>query len=634
MNFRILAGFIERKSLFGKIEYDANNIQIESDFQEIIVHENSVGTVFCIGSVKCKDKSKEIKVYLDLINEQSFQSVVGKLEGSFVLLLVSKNALYVSSDQFGKLEIYYQENEDSIAFTSNLDLLPENPAKNGFNQVALVHTLTYYGYCPPKKDTLYNSVKRLGVDECAHVKNSKLTLIKQNFDMQKSQEYPETKHDEYEKTFLDHLEDSASEDGNLVYLSSGWDSTSILAGLVHTVGNKKVRGIIGRMKYSERSGCCNQIEIDKARMFAEYYSIKLDEVDFDLTKKDEKYFESLRKKMLKHQLYSMTGFTHDKLAIRASELATKNEMIFAGEISDGMHNLGFSQYATIFHPSHGFREYSDKMASYLFGPTFLSLLINGQYVDDPIYQLFKSRVSEDTVFDEIKVTPEDIKLQLLTSMFLRNARLPLWSLNNELLLTTMGRNLYTKDMQENYLLDVAKNMDIDNIYASYLYLYNSFHWQGSTVRSLKTLSSYYSLNTDLPFWNSMLQDFVAKMPEDWGRGLDLNPTKYPLKKMLKDGKIDYPFDYQKGAHSYTYDIDHSFNHSQEIYCYSALVEDFQNSLKDKPYHQILSKDYFDLDYIDGLVDDYIQSPKEINVTNLIKIVPIIMLCYVGWYGKQ
>jgi hypothetical protein len=64
------------------------------------------------------------------------------------------------------------------------------------------------------------------------------------------------------------------------------------------------------------------------------------------------------------------------------------------------------------------------------------------------------------------------------------------------------------------------------------------------------------------------------------------------------------YDYQKGAHSYTYDVDHSFSHAQEVYCYSALVEDFQNSLKNKPYRQILSKDYFDLDYIDVLVDEY------------------------------
>ena len=632
MNFRISIGSIEGVTSFGKVVHDANNTLIESDFQEVVVRENSAGSIFCFGSVKSKDKSKEIEACLDLISEQSLHSVISELEGRFVLFLVTQNGLYASSDQFGKLDIYYQKNESNITLASNFDLLPESPAKDGFNQDALVHTLTYYGYCPPKKDTLYNSVKRLGVDECAHIQNGKLTLIKQDFAIQNTQEYTDSKHDEYTGIFLDHLKESASEDGSLVFLSSGWDSTSILAGLVRTVGRDKVGGVIGRMKYSERSGCCNQIEIDKAKKFAEYYNIKLDVVDFDLTKKDEEYFKSLRMKMRKHQLYAMTGITHDKLAIKTSGLTTKNETIFAGEISDGAHNLGFSQYATIFHPSHGFREYSDKMASYLFGPTFMSLLMNGQYVDDPIYQLFKSRIGSDTILDEVKGTPEDIKLQLLTSLFLRDARVPFWSLDNNNLLTSQGVKNYTATMQKNYLSDIAKNMNIDNVYASYLYLYNSFHWQGSTVRSLQTLSDYYSLNTDLPFWNSELQEFLAKMPEDWGRGLDLNPTKYPLKKMLQD-KLDYPYDYQKGAHSYTYDVDHSFNHAQEVYCYSALVEDFQDSVKDKHYHQILSKDYFDLDYIDGLVDEYINSPKGMSVANIGKLVPIIMLCYIGWYGR-
>ena len=454
-----------------------------------------------------------------------------------------------------------------------------------------------------------------------------MTLIKSNFVAQTTQDYSDIKHNEYQDIFLKHLKENASEDGNLVYLSSGWDSTSILAGLIHLFGKDKVRGLIGKHLYSDRSGCANQIEIDKANKIADYYGIELQTVDFDLCNKSGDFFELVRTRMFKHQLYGIPGITHYMLAVKSSELVTKNEMIFAGEISDGAHNLGFSQYATIFHPSYGFREYSDKMASYLFGPTFLSLLINGQYTKDPIYQLFKSRV-DNAIFDEVAEKPEEVKLQLLTSFFLRGARMPLWSLDNESLLMSHGADLYTKNMQNSYLVDIAKNMDTDNIYANYLYLYNSFHWQGSTVRSLQTMADYYQLNTDLPFWSSDLQDFLAKMPEEWGRGLDLNPTKYPLKKMLKDGKIDYPYDYQKGAHSYTYDIDHSFSHSQEIFCYSALVEDFQNSIRKKPYHQILSKEYFNLDYIDSLVDEYIDSPESLSVASIGKLVPIIMLCYV------
>jgi hypothetical protein len=167
----------------------------------------------------------------------------------------------------------------------------------------------------------------------------------------------------------------------------------------------------------------------------------------------------------------------------------------------------------------------------------------------------------------------------------------------------------------------------------YLHLYNRFHWQGGTVRSLQVMADYYLLSTDLPFWNANIQNFLSKMPEKWGRGLDLNPTKYPLKKMLKE-KIDYPYSYQEGPHSYTYDVDHSFSHVQEVYCYSALVEDFQKSLKDKPYHQILSSEYFNLECIDNLADLYVQSPREMSTVDVTKLVPIIMLCFVGWYGKQ
>ena len=123
------------------------------------------------------------------------------------------------------------------------------------------------------------------------------------------------------------------------------------------------------------------------------------------------------------------------------------------------------------------------------------LLMNGQYLNDPIYQLFKSRFT-GIIFDELRDKPKDINLQLLTSFFLRNARSPLWSLDNEPILTSKGRTHYTQEMQKKYLMNIAKGMSIDNIYASYLYLYNSFHWQGSTVRSLQTMADYYQLSTE------------------------------------------------------------------------------------------------------------------------------------------
>ena len=59
------------------------------------------------------------------------------------------------------------------------------------------------------------------------------------------------------------------------------------------------------------------------------------------------------------------------------------------QVSDGAHNLGFSQYATIFHPVSEFREYSDKMASYLFGKNFFKNIINKNEKNDVIFDLLK-----------------------------------------------------------------------------------------------------------------------------------------------------------------------------------------------------------------------------------------------------
>src|SRR5207237_976636 len=83
-----------------------------------------------------------------------------------------------------------------------------------------------------------------------------------------------------------------------------------------------------------------------------------------------------------------------------------------------------SQYVTIFHPTLAFREYSDKMASYLFGPTFFGLFLSDQFEDDPIYRLFRARAGA-AHFDPPAKDPVARRRQFLASFFLRGARIPL-----------------------------------------------------------------------------------------------------------------------------------------------------------------------------------------------------------------
>jgi hypothetical protein len=59
----------------------------------------------------------------------------------------------------------------------------------------------------------------------------------------------------------------------------------------------------------------------------------------------------------------------------------------------------------------------------------------------------------------------------------------------------------------------------------------------------------------------------------------------------------------------------------------------QKALSDKPYRQILSPDVFDIKYIDGLVDDYLDNTK-MPVSSLGDLYPVAMLSLIGWYGKE
>src|SRR5690606_11507876 len=98
--------------------------------------------------------------------------------------------------------------------------------------------------------------------------------------------------------------------------------------------------------------------------------------------------------------------------------------------------------------------------------------------------------------------------------------------------------------------DAVENLDENSLYAAYLYLYNSFHWQGSTVAPLFTVADHFGIQMKLPFWDADLQNLLSFMPEHFGRGLDLNPTKFPLKSFLKNKVENYPFELQEGPHSY------------------------------------------------------------------------------------
>lgn len=92
----------------------------------------------------------------ELIRTNSIKKCQELLEGPFLLVVAGpKDECSVCADSYGQRDLYYQIDGETKLFVSDLSLLPVSPVQNGFDQVGLAHTLTVFGFRPPKRHTIY-----------------------------------------------------------------------------------------------------------------------------------------------------------------------------------------------------------------------------------------------------------------------------------------------------------------------------------------------------------------------------------------------------------------------------------------------------------------------------------------------
>lgn len=554
------------------------------------------------------------------------------IEGNYIGVFIGRdNNATVFGDSFNRTEVFYILEGNEGVVSTDLEATLKGVKKIKYSQEALANLLTAYGYYAPKKHTIYEDVRRLGVGESLMFKEGKIKVEQVPFVSQSTRPFGNREHHEYANILEDAVKNRGSDSCNWVFLSSGWDSTSLLAILVKKYGTSKVHAVIGEMIYSDRAGTINQFELERAKKVADYYGVQLDVVPLNLCGEDSvEYWKNLRDLLKKQHIYAIASYNYSRLSDYVSKYAGPQDAIFAGEISDGAHNFGFSQFATILeHPDLGFREYSDKMNSYLFGPSFFKRVLDNNYQDDAVYKLLRGRVGSDAFDDEQSLDEEARRLKYFISFFFRNVRIPFYGLYNTKMLTQDGAKQYENKFSKIYLGKIAAEATPETLYSCLLYLYNSFHWQGSTVRMLSVQLEENGQRLKLPFGDGRMQDFLSEMPENWGRGLELKPTKYPLKWMLENC-IDYPLHLQTGPHSYLYDVNPQFSHSSEILFGSYLSNYLKELLKNYPYEAILQEDFFDLQYMRKLVDDY-RNGVELTGVKRNDLMSLATLCLTGWY---
>lgn len=604
----LVARYAERGNL--GIAFKSADCLIQSSVPAVVDCERAGRRSFLFGKVwgvRGADGTKPPVGLAELVAGSENVPLIEALDARCAVIRVSGDQVSVFLDAFAQMDLYVAKFGNGIVLATGLDLI--DGVGSTADTIGFAHALTVYGGRPAKKHTLRAGVTRLGVREILTASSSGVRVETVPFRPapQRSYESPkDLKH--YADLFLDAIERRSAPTDNVVLLSSGWDSTGILAGLVKVRGAKNVRAVIGRMNYSERSGIFNQFEIDRARKFADYYGIRMDICEFDYCKGVDEDLEVIRTSLARRELASITAVNHARLLRHVAKGGA--EAVFAGECSDAAHNLGFSQYVTMFHPSLGFREYADKMASYVFGPTFLQRLHDGSWREDQPFKILTDGMAADQ-FEVAAGSASDINRLFLSSFFLRPTRLPLMSLKHWGPLSDEGRARYLAAMEGTYLDEAAQSIDAANHYQTFLHLYHSFHWQGATVAPLGLLAEDHGLTMALPYRDPAVLEFLGNMPEEWGRGLDLHPTKYPLKWMLEN-VLDYPFDYQKGYHSYLYDVNPQWNIPRELMFHSAFTEPFRKALSSRAYREWLDASVFRMDYIEAMVDRCINDGEASN----------------------
>ena len=347
----------------------------------------------------------------------------------------------------------------------------------------------------------------------------------------------------------------------IVMLSSGWDSSSILATLSEQMPKENIKGLTLKLNYGGDLPT-NIFELKKAKSICEHHGIENIVVPSNFLGDLDNYMKGSSHKML----FSLTALNHQTLWEAIEQLGFKDyeTTVYAGEYSDGAHNFGFAQNFGAIYPEIGFRQYGDKIRNYFLSPSFLNRLKNGEDLEQDI--LVKN-FSSGKAFKYKGWDEPDLMIHLANEIFVNDSRGPFEkkSIANEEI-----KKIAISKFKE-VILDSYKPDNLSQWYSLLIRLYGFCHWSCSTVKGIELHNpGLYKVN--MPFGNNSLLELLEKMPTKLGRGLEPLPTKYPLRKYCELKLKNYPLHLQEGMHAYLYDADQSFSIINQIYENTSLAD--------------------------------------------------------------
>ena len=626
--FEKLITFNKGKNLYTNLKDASYSIKVQNG-ENIYIYGDIFYHVKNDGNIKLIDAGSE-KYLRKIFLENKLKDVISSLEGQYIGLYVdaSKKILQIFSDRYARLDTFYAINGSDFHFGTDLDFIFKH-IKPEYDQKMLAHLFSVYGWYTPKGLTIYSNVKQLKVGEIITLSANGLKSETIKFKPLAIEDYTDKDMETYYKILRESVVSRANQSGKTwVSSSSGWDSSLLLGLLVNEFGSKNIEMLTGSMKYSDETDVINKFEINKIKKIGEFYDIKPNIVDLDFkSKKAPAYWQKVLPYYRSKHMYTYVTYNFAKLSEGLFK-ADGESIVFNGETSDSFHNFGFSQFATFFHTKKAFTEYADKMNCYLYGPSFFKKVIDGSYEKDKVFQIFKKMTGVECA-SGFRNKDEVIESYLFP-FFHGSPRIPFAKTFVNPVFNENGQKGIYKFPYREYMPQIFEGLTEKNMYSWFIYLYHSFHSQGSTVNIQKHAMEFNDHKWRSPFNDYRLIELLSKAPEKWGRGLEMNNTKYPLKWVAKN-KIKFPYELlDEGPHSYLYDVIEGFSLGAEITYRSGVTQLFKDTLKDKPYRNILSDEYFDMKYLDRLSADYLNG-KEVKGQDFNNLVSLITLSITGWY---
>jgi len=566
-----------------------------------------IGELFYIEKNSVLLKMTDIDIEKDLhnilnLNVLDDYDIKNMFEGHYIITRFSKQSKKVTifGDFFNRVNIFYTVNNNNVVGSTILTNHLLKVAGSEINMSALGNIISQ-NYCLDE-DTLYTNIKRLGFNQMMLFTSSGVKIEKKNF-FPKINDYTDNDLNTYENILINSIESRKSNTTNIVSCSGGWDSTLLLDLLASSTSQKDTYAACFELSLGD-GRIFNQYEIEKVKEIAKNYNVKLclhtiDPSSNDFLDSYLKYMENIRQNhlfVLSHHYYRFV----ETLKSTFGDDVT----FFNGEGCDSLHNFGFSQYISISYSDRNFAEYADKMKCFLYSPTFFDKIRKNIYDDDVIYKIFKwhyglqqSQISYDNFSDRI--------FHFLYAFLFSSHRIPL--IGNSCS-DYFDENEFEKylSMIKSSLQDEVQNINESNIYSILSRLYCRYWLKGSNIMRVYCSIRDLGLRPALPFIDLKLFKFLETMPESWGRGLEMNTVKYPLKRLIEK-RPNFPYHIiSRTPHSYLTEVYPDTPHLYHVYmCNSKLSDYYKSILSDKSKTAFLELPMFNQTYIKNMIASFL-----------------------------